>query len=77
MLIRNHLNKYILALLDLDWNMVVIFGITVINEIRFRKNLEDFQLSIARTVTGAGKVMSHELISNELNWPSLTDRREC
>ena len=41
-----------------------------------KKKLEDFQLSIARTVTGAGKGTSHELISNELNWPSLTDRRE-
>ena len=38
--------------------------------------MEDFQLSIARTVTGARKGTSHELISNELNWPSLTDRRE-
>ena len=51
--IRNHLKKYILALLDLNWNMVVIFGITVTKEIR--KKLEDFQLSIARTVTGARK----------------------
>ena len=41
-----------------------------------KKKLEDFQLSIARTVTGARKGTSHELISNELNWPSLTDRRE-
>ena len=41
-----------------------------------KKKLEDFQLSIARTVTGAWKGTSHELISNELNWPSLTDRRE-
>ena len=38
--------------------------------------MEDFQRSIARTVTGARKGTSHELISNELNWPSLTDRRE-
>ena len=41
-----------------------------------KKKLEDFQLSIARTVTGARKGTSHELISNELNWTSLTDRRE-
>ena len=41
-----------------------------------KKKLEDFQLSIARTVTGARKGTSHELISNELNWPNLTDRRE-
>ena len=40
------------------------------------KKKKDFQLSIARTVTGARKGTSHELISNELNWPSLTDRRE-
>ena len=32
-----------------------------------KKKLEDFQLSIARTVTGARKGTSHELISNELN----------
>ena len=40
------------------------------------KKFEDFQLSLARTVTGARKGTSHELISNELNWPSLSDRRE-
>ena len=38
--------------------------------------LEDFQLSMARTLSGARKGTSHELISNELNWPSLSDRRE-
>ena len=37
---------------------------------------QDFQLSIARTVSGARKGTSQELISNELNWPSLSDRRE-
>ena len=33
-------------------------------------------MSIARTVTGARKGTSHDPILNELNWPSLADRRE-
>ena len=33
-------------------------------------------MSIARTVTGVRKGTSHDLILNELNWPSLADRRE-
>ena len=41
-----------------------------------KKKLEDFELSIGQTVTGARKRTSHELISNELNWPSLPDRTE-
>jgi hypothetical protein len=39
------------------------------------KCLEDLQLSVARIVTGARKGTSHELINNELKWPSLADRR--
>jgi len=39
------------------------------------KALEDFQMSIARIVTGARKGTSHDLIDKELNWPSLNDRR--
>ena len=41
-----------------------------------KDRLEDFQLSIARTVTGARKGTSHDLIYNELNWPTLADRRK-
>ena len=33
-------------------------------------------MSIARTVRGARKGTSHDLILNELNWPSLADKRE-
>ena len=33
-------------------------------------------MSIARTVTGARKGTGHDFILNELNWPSLADRRE-
>ena len=33
-------------------------------------------MSIARTVMGARKGTGHDLILNELNWPSLADRRE-
>ena len=33
-LLQHHMKKYILVLLDLNWNMVVIFGITVTKEIR-------------------------------------------
>ena len=65
MLLINHLDEFILALSDLDWKMVIIFGTIVIKEII--KKLEDFQLSIARTVTGATKGTNHELTSNELN----------
>jgi len=39
------------------------------------KLLDDFQWKIARIVTGARKGTSHELVNNELNWPSLADRR--
>ena len=38
--------------------------------------LEDFQWNIARIVTGARKGTSHDLIKQELNWPSLADRRK-
>ena len=41
-----------------------------------KEELGKFQMSIARTVTGARKGTSHDLILNELNWPSPTDRRE-
>ena len=41
-----------------------------------KDRLEDLQLSIARTVTGACKGTSHDLIYNELNWPTLADRRK-
>ena len=41
-----------------------------------KEELEKFQMSIARTVTGARKGTSHDLILNELNWPSLAERRE-
>ena len=41
-----------------------------------KDRLEDFQLSTARTVTGARKRTSHDLIYNELNWPTLADRRK-
>ena len=41
-----------------------------------KDRLEDFQLSIARTVTGAHKGTSHDLIYSELNWPALADRRK-
>ena len=35
------------------------------------------QMSIVRTITGAlRKGTGHDLISNELNWPSLADRRK-
>ena len=40
------------------------------------KLLEDLQLNIARIVSGARKGTSHELIYNELHWPSLADRRK-
>ena len=43
---------------------------------RDKKNLEDVQLSIAWTVTEVRKGTSHELHFKELNWPSLSDRRE-
>ena len=33
-------------------------------------------MGIARMVTGARMGTSHDLILNELNWPSLADRRE-
>ena len=37
--------------------------------------LEQFQLEIARTVTGAKRGTSHALIYNETGWPKLCDRR--
>jgi hypothetical protein len=39
--------------------------------------LENFQLDIARTVTGARKGTSHELIYNETGWPKLSERRNA
>ena len=38
--------------------------------------LENFQHNIARTVCGARKGTSHALINNELNWPTLAERRK-
>ena len=38
--------------------------------------LESFQLEIARTVTGARKGTSHNLIYNETGWETLSCRRE-
>ena len=40
------------------------------------KLLDDLQMNVARTVTGARKGTSHELIKQEVNWPSLSDRRK-
>ena len=37
--------------------------------------LENFQLEIARIVTGARKGTSHELLYKETNWPTLKERR--
>ena len=37
--------------------------------------LEKFQLDVARTVTGARKGTSHDLIYNETSWPKLSSRR--
>ena len=37
--------------------------------------LENFQLEIARIVTGARRGTSHQLLYAELNWPLLKDRR--
>ena len=37
--------------------------------------LEKFQLDVARTVTGARKGTSHDLIYNETCWPKLSTRR--
>ena len=39
------------------------------------EQLEKFQLNIARTVTGARKGTSHELLYNETSWPTLSERR--
>ena len=49
--------------------MVALYGITV-KKMR-NKILFSFQMSIARTVTGARNGTGHDLILNELNWPSL------
>ena len=40
-----------------------------------RDKLENFQLEIARTVTGARRGTSHELIYKETNWMKLSERR--
>ena len=39
--------------------------------------LENFQLDIARTVTGARKGTSHEKLYMETNWPTLKERRNA
>ena len=39
-----------------------------------KEELEKFQMSIVRAVTGARKETGHDFILNELNWPSLADR---
>ena len=39
------------------------------------KDLEDFQLDIARTVTGAKRGTSHAAIYQETGWPKLSERR--
>ena len=54
--------------------MVALYGINC--QIGEKEELEKFQMSVARTVTGARKGTGHDLILNELNWPSLADRRE-
>ena len=38
--------------------------------------LEQFQLDMARIVTGARRGTSHELIYKETNWPTLKERRK-
>ena len=38
--------------------------------------LENLQLSVARTVTGARKGTSHQLLYRETNWPTLEERRQ-
>ena len=40
------------------------------------QKLENFQLDVARTVTGARKGTSHELLMGELGWPTLATRRK-
>ena len=40
------------------------------------ESLENLQLSIARTVTGARKGTSHNLLYSETNWPTLHERRQ-
>ena len=40
------------------------------------QRLENLQLEIARTVTGARRGTSHELLMEEVGWPSLADRRK-
>jgi len=39
------------------------------------ESLENFQLDMARIVTGARRGTSHQLLYDELNWPLLKDRR--
>ena len=41
-----------------------------------KEELEKFQMGIAKRVTRERKGTSHDLFLNELNWPSLADRRE-
>ena len=40
-----------------------------------KERLEDFQRNVARVVTGAKKGTSHNLLNEEISWPTLTDRR--
>ena len=47
--------------------MVALYGITV--KKGEKEEFEKFQMSIARTVTGARKGTSHDVILNDLNWP--------
>ncbi len=44
---------------------------------RESETLENFQLDIARTVTGARKGTSHEQLYRETNWPTLHQRRQA
>jgi len=40
-----------------------------------KERLENIQLTFARIVTGAKRGTSHQLLYNELSWPTLADRR--
>ena len=42
---------------------------------RDSQELDKFQLDLVRTVTGARKGTSHELLYNKTNWSTLADRR--
>ena len=43
---------------------------------RDKSLLENVQLEMARTVTGAKKCTSHHLLYDEVSWPTLSERRE-